>query len=103
VRALANNGLLLLLAIPVPALLVRRLHDQDRPGKLAWLALPGAILWLVRKGLALTEGTSARIAFDQVVWLADWLVIFANLALLILIVLPGTAGPNRYGRDPRQR
>lgn len=102
VRNLVSNGLTLMLAIPVPALLVRRLHDQDRSGTLAWLAAIGLAVWVVRTGIALTLGTEARIGFDRMIWAIDWLVILANLSLTLLLILPGTRGPNRFGPDPRK-
>ena len=100
-RHLVSTGLTILLALPVPALLVRRLHDQGRAGTLAWLATIGFAVWLVRTGIALTQGTEARIGLDRLTWAIDWLVILANLATVILALLPGTPGPNRYGPDPR--
>ncbi|NBW74771.1 MAG: DUF805 domain-containing protein [Sphingomonadaceae bacterium] len=103
VRALVSDGLTMLLAIPVPALLVRRLHDQGRSGRLVWLAVLAFGVWLVRTVISNTLGMEARIGFDRMTWLLDWAVIFANLAAVILAILPGTAGPNRYGPDPRQR
>ena len=102
VRALVSNGLTLILAIPVPALLVRRLHDQGRSGWAVWLALPGFIVWLVRTGIALSQGMQARIELDRMTWVVDWIVILANVALVLLLALPGTAGPNRFGPDPRR-
>ncbi len=102
VRALVSNGLTLILAIPVPALLVRRLHDQGRSGWAVWLALPGFTVWLVRTGIALSQGMQARIELDRMTWAVDWIVILANVALVLLLALPGTAGPNRFGPDPRR-
>lgn len=58
----------LALIIPSLAVLVRRLHDQERSG---WLVL---------------------LAFVPVI---------GGLVLLIFTLLPGTAGENRYGADPR--
>ena len=102
VRALVSNGLTVILAIPIPALLVRRLHDQGRNGWAVWLALPGFIVWLVRTGIALSQGMQARIELDRMTWILDWVVILANLALVLLLALPGTTGPNRFGPDPRR-
>ena len=58
----------LALLIPMLAVQVRRLHDQDRTGWLILLALVPMI---------------------------------GGLILLVLMLLPGTAGPNSYGHDPR--
>lgn len=103
VRALVSDALTLVLAIPVPALLVRRMHDQDRSGRLVWLAVFGFAVWLARTGISAALGTDARIGFDRVMWLLDWAVILANLGAVILAILPGTPGINRFGPDPRQR
>lgn len=103
VHLLIGNALAALLAIPVPALLVRRLHDAGRSGSWAWLAVPGFALWAGRTVLAATLGIEARLQIDRAAWLLDWAVILANLAILALIVLPGSAGANRFGPDPRGR
>lgn len=102
VRALVSDGLTVLLAIPVPALLVRRLHDQGRTGKLVWLAVFSFTVWLVRMIVSYTTAMDIRIGLDRMIWPIDWLVILANLGAVILAILPGTAGPNRFGPDPRQ-
>ena len=44
---------------------------------------------------------NARLGFDAWTWLIDWTVIVANLATVMLALLPGTVGPNRFGTDPR--
>lgn len=103
VRALVSDGLTLLLAIPVPALLVRRLHDSNRSGRFVWLAVFAFAVWLGRTTVAQTYGIDARIGLDRLTWLVDWAVIAANMTIVILALLPGTAGPNRFGPDPRQR
>lgn len=101
VRHLVRNALAIILAVPVPALLVRRLHDQDRTGALVWLAAPAVGLWAVRTVISATSGIDGRIAFDRWTWPLDWFVILANLALVILLIMPGSPGANRFGPDPR--
>lgn len=101
-RAKISNGLTLILAVPVPALLVRRLHDQDRSGVLAWLVVLGFAVWALRTAISLTLGIETRISVDRWTWPLDWVVILANLALIIIAILPGTPGPNRFGPDPRR-
>lgn len=100
---LIGNALAALLAIPVPALLVRRLHDQDRTGRWVWLAVFAFGVWAVRTIVSQLLGYDARIQLDTWIWPLDWLVIFTNIAIILAIVLPGTPGPNRYGPDPRGR
>lgn len=88
--------------IPLPALLARRLHDQDRSVILLALAIPGIVLWLVRKALVIAQLVTARTMLDSYVWPVDLVAGLASLALIIALILPGTAGPNRFGPDPRQ-
>lgn len=87
--------------IPVPALLARRLHDQDRTAGLLWLAAPGTALWIARKAITLAQAPSAREAFDSYTWPLDLAAGLASLALIIALILPGTTGPNRFGPDSR--
>ncbi len=98
---LAGNGLTVLLALSVPALLVRRFHDSGRSGAWVWLAVFGFAVWLLRTVISALWGLDARLGFDGWTWLLDWAVIVANLASVMLALLPGTVGPNRYGPDPR--
>jgi uncharacterized membrane protein YhaH (DUF805 family) len=64
-------------------LMVRRFHDQDRPG---WAALfPTALAILAVIGVPLDAALLASVC----------------LGFLIVLFLPGTIGPNRYGPDPR--
>jgi uncharacterized membrane protein YhaH (DUF805 family) len=98
----AADALDVLLSIPMVALLVRRLHDQDRPG---WPAviLPISIAlglidlahwaqWDPRQAIAYRESGPHPL---------QWLQAAAGLATLVLFLLPGTEGANRYGGDPR--
>jgi uncharacterized membrane protein YhaH (DUF805 family) len=98
---LIGNVLAVLLAIPVPALLVRRFHDQDRTGRWVLLAGFAFAFWAVRAAVSQVLGYDARITLDAWVWPLDWLITIANIVTILLIVLPGTNGPNRYGADPR--
>lgn len=102
-NGLVENAFTALLAIPVPALLVRRMHDQGRRGRWVWLAVFSFAVWALRALVAGIQGYEARIALDQVIWPLDWLVILANLAVIVLIALPGSTGPNQFGPDPRTR
>ena len=98
---LIMNGLTVLLAVPLPALLVRRLHDSGRSGAWVWLAVLVFAVWLARTVISYTLGMGTRLSFDSWTWLLDWLVILANLTSVLLALLPGTKGPNRFGEDPR--
>lgn len=100
VRANVGDALTLALAAPVPALLIRRAHDQGRSGWPAALALIGVTLWAARSSIAATMGLEARIAFDKQAWPLDWLATIANICVIVFAVLPGTTGPNRFGPAP---
>jgi uncharacterized membrane protein YhaH (DUF805 family) len=100
---LVGNALTLLLALPLPALLVRRLHDSGRSGAWVWLAVLGFSIWLARTAVSAAWGMNARLSFDGWIWLIDWLVILSNLASVTLALMPGSAGTNRFGTDPRER
>jgi uncharacterized membrane protein YhaH (DUF805 family) len=85
-----------ILSIPAFALFVRRVHDQNRSG--VWI-----IPFIAFVGLSITDGlrllwggtnppfSGSLAAIGLVLW----------MACMILTFLPGTAGANRYGDDPR--
>jgi uncharacterized membrane protein YhaH (DUF805 family) len=98
-----DDVLALIYTIPLPGLFVRRLHDHGRSGQLLWLAAPGVGLWLAQKAVFLSSGLEARVKFDALSWPLDWLATLTTMAFLILLILPGTIGPNRFGPDPRGR
>jgi uncharacterized membrane protein YhaH (DUF805 family) len=81
------------------ALFVRRLHDQDRSG---WwgLLLPVGFLLSVPELLAISTGDFHKIVAERnspigLLFDAVWLTV------LVLCMLPGTEGANRFGADPR--
>ena len=100
---LVGNLAAVLLALPVPALLVRRFHDSGRSGAWVWLAVLGFTVWLTRAAISTMWGMNARLSFDAWTWLIDWVVIVANLASVMLALWPGAVGANRFGTDPRGR
>ena len=61
--------------VPSIAVVVRRLHDRDMSG---WW-----YLGIIVASMIPIVGT------------------LASIALLVLMVLPGTPGPNRFGPDPK--
>lgn len=100
-QAIARDVFLVIYFIPVPALMIRRLRDQERSAAWVWLAVPGMALWLARKVLALVPEPAMPFGIDQIAWPLDWFGGLANLVLIVLLLLPGTKGPNRFGPDPR--
>ncbi len=86
------------LAAPIFAQFVRRLHDQDRSG---WwgLLLPLALLLGVAQA-----AVSIRGAMPDASDLSTNLGMLSGLCgmpVFFLSILPGTEGANRYGPDPR--
>lgn len=63
--------------VPGIAVTVRRLHDRDMSG---WWYLGFVISWFI-----------------------PLVGLFAWIAFLVLMLLDGTPGPNRYGEDPKGR
>ena len=91
-----------LVAIPMFALLVRRLHDQDRSG---WwgLLLPLGIALAIPATLRWLSSDPAELAdyLQNGPHPLDWLQQAVALATIVVFMLNGTEGPNRYGEDPR--
>ncbi len=100
---LATYGLKWLISVPFPALLVRRLHDQDRSGLWAWLTFPPAAFSAAADAASVFGGIEQRISFDRATWFFYWPSLLCLIAVLAAFLMPGTAGPNRFGPDPRGR
>ena len=92
-----------LLGLPFYGLLARRLHDQNRT---AWWVLLTAPLLPIN----LFQSYRAVFAVVNPEWLSQpnpldpWMpgLLVLALAVVVLMLLPGTRGPNRFGPDPRQ-
>ena len=103
----------LALLLPSLTVTVRRLHDSDRT---AWwmllylVPIVGYMFWAI--AFIATNGASALDSWsvNEVGWgilrlfFLIWFLasIVSWITLLIFCILPGTAGPNRYGADPLQ-
>ena len=89
----AAIGLAVIAALLWADLIVRRRHDRGRSGidGLVWQAL-----LLVSVGLH-----TFNVAPMVVGWLDLALVLGALYLIVVLVLLPGDKGPNRYGDDPR--
>lgn len=80
----------LALLVPTLAITVRRLHDVDRSG------------WLVLVPIVPAFLTVSLFYFSWLLGVVFALVTLLGSAYLIyLYVLPGMAGPNRFGPDPK--
>ena len=89
--------------VPTFALLARRLHDQDRAGWWALLLPLSIALSLPDAVRSITFDPQNIRAYEQAgPHPARWVAALADLATLILCLLPGTSGGNRFGSDPRE-
>lgn len=113
--AIATSVISFLAGIPNIIVMIRRLHDLDRSGFWSLIAFApsltvGAYLFPV-----ISERGLFRARIDELTFLIAGfpnltspftLALAAYLAILLIMYLflcfaPGTAGPNRYGDDPR--
>lgn len=111
------NLLGLALFLPNLAVQIRRLHDSNRTGW--WVVLPmgvfiaGLILFLATnagKMAAMFKAPTASpdpAAIFSIVGSAIlfiWLpTVISSIVILVFLCLDGTAGPNRFGPDPKGR
>ncbi|MES2338186.1 MAG: DUF805 domain-containing protein [Pseudomonadota bacterium] len=87
--------------LPGVALAVRRLHDIDRAGW--WLAPPMAIIIGGMIVLDSIFGIHDHPNGQEMLALTAMLAVLASMALLFVVFcLEGTAGPNRFGDDPKR-
>ena len=103
--------LVLAFLIPHQAVTFRRLHDTDRSAWWLMLQAPGvAALFMfinaiaaigVTGGAPSPEQASAILAAAGGGLLLLVVAGLCNLALFVIMLLPGTAGENRFGPDPR--
>jgi uncharacterized membrane protein YhaH (DUF805 family) len=96
---LFGNALQLVLMVPMFALFVRRLHDQDRSGWFG-LLLPFSVLLSIPRVLTELHGDVAEIIAQKTTPTGIAAGLCA-LAVFVLCLLPGSSGANRYGPDPR--
>lgn len=81
------------LILPNLAVASRRLHDRNLSA--LWLLTPLAVLFAIGSvAIAGWEGLALGLAFGF------WLVC---LVLVVVLMRDGTAGPNRFGEDPKGR
>lgn len=84
--------------IPSIAVSVRRLHDLDRTGW--WILLPVApyLLGVVLAIGGIAAGGGAMAGVGLVLF---GVALITAILLLVWYCMPGTAGPNRFGEDPK--
>lgn len=97
---LARFLLTFAIAIPLPAAVARRFHDQGRTG---WLAVPFVGLTLIHLWNAWLNVTRSYPESD--LWFnqegARYLYLMACAAFLVALMLPPKDRDNRYGSNPR--
>lgn len=102
---LLSNIFSLATIIPSLAVGVRRLHDLDRSGWWILLPLGPILLGLILMGASFMSAMSGGSAGFSGIALFGVIVMLGGLACAILLLVwyctPGTAGPNRFGEDPK--
>jgi uncharacterized membrane protein YhaH (DUF805 family) len=83
---------------PSAALMVKRLHDRNRPGYFAAFLLVPLVLNSVTDVMGLTGNPFNQNALDYV--FIAIIVVVAIWFFVELGCLRGTVGPNQYGPDP---
>lgn len=91
------------------AAVVRRLHDGNRSG---WWAFPVALLNIASQVSSLAMLAAGKLnpvpgkpfaATQQSFGVIQFAALLALVLLVVLLVLPGTEGDNRFGADPLGR
>jgi uncharacterized membrane protein YhaH (DUF805 family) len=98
--------LIVILAYPTTALMMKRLNDRDRPSYFAYIFWAPTVLLLLGglTGLTTTTVDMGGVAVPTQSGLG-WVLSIASLAigiwaLIELGILKGTDGPNQHGPDP---
>jgi uncharacterized membrane protein YhaH (DUF805 family) len=107
-QALVSLVLLAIICYPNTAVLVKRLHDRNRPGILAAVIWAPSVLQILGQLLGIT-GEVTTLA-GQEVYLPNtlgWIISAGSLVVFVWVlvdlgILRGTQGPNNYGPDPLQ-
>lgn len=88
-----------MLAVLVPgfAVTVRRLHDTNRSG---WWILVAVIPYAILGFMMARAAGSADMSGLAAAGIFGLVALVGAIVLLVFMVLPGTAGDNRYGPDP---
>jgi uncharacterized membrane protein YhaH (DUF805 family) len=87
--------LTVILFVPWAALMVRRLHDENRSG--LWLAVLLAF-WLVAVLLSDDDPQHPQTVLGNLAMVIGFVV---SLAHFVISLAPGSHGENRFGSDPR--
>lgn len=87
------------------AAVTRRLHDTGRAGwwglpPLVFLAIGLALFPMMMDQMTQSEGPEPSVGLFFLLFANNMLYIVSLLGLIILLILDGTRGPNRYGPRP---
>lgn len=93
-----QDAVTILLTVPIPALLVRRLHDQDRTGWWALLLLAAFVFEAVDDDRSLSI---LGLAQSETPWWLSLTFFATIIALWGFSLWPASEGANRYGPNPR--
>jgi uncharacterized membrane protein YhaH (DUF805 family) len=85
---LLDSLMSLTLFIPFPALLARRLHDQNRSGWWALLLAPAVAMGIADQGQSMPGAIVLMVGLF-------------NLLIVIFLLWPGSDGENKFGPNPR--
>lgn len=96
--AIASLVIQLAMLYPSLALMIKRLHDRDRPDYFAYIMLAPALLSGILGALGITGNPLAPNALDYLMSLIMFGI--GIWSLIELGILRGTIGPNQYGPDP---
>jgi len=96
---LVSDALEFAFLVPMLALFVRRIHDQNRSGWWGWL-LPLSVLLSLPQRIAEFHA-DPQVLIAEKVTPVGIVAGLCSLAVLVLCLLPGTDGTNHYGPDPR--
>ncbi|OYX17229.1 MAG: hypothetical protein B7Z07_00345 [Sphingomonadales bacterium 32-67-7] len=94
----------LLVFMPIFAQFARRLHDANLSGWWALLLPPTMVLGIYSSARFVFRDiqTGASTLADLPLWASLFQIGGVLFALAVVLVVPGTDGPNRYGPDPRR-
>jgi uncharacterized membrane protein YhaH (DUF805 family) len=103
--SLVNGTLIALAFVPSTALIVKRRHDRGSRGIVAWIYMGLLLFVTLAAPMWMPSTLDAPVAPGWLIlsWAAAFLAMFGiGIYLLIVLgILEGTNGPNRYGPDPR--
>ena len=88
----------LFILVPSIAVMVRRLHDTGRSGK---ILIPLFVLEIIFVILAVGAGIAPTMAMSILLVVTGILFLAVVVWVFVLTVKPGDIGPNRYGSDPK--